>query len=166
MYFFTLATLVSKNTSKMSRNSSRVEKYLDKHSVKWIARLKCITARLYKYHKYINSYYPTLDPTTKYTVLRACALGRFLVCKHLNFLGVQEGALFSQFECATSLVGAKLPFLFGASPSLNTYLGTNVLAMFLSPSSRSSKWYFHLQTDRIDLPEKSFKSGFSKKNLF
>ena len=54
--FSTLATLVSKNTFKMSQNSSRVKKYLDKHSVKWIARLKCITARLYKYHKYINSY--------------------------------------------------------------------------------------------------------------
>ena len=48
------------NNSKMSRNSSSVEKnsrkYRDKHKGRLIARLIFIDGRLYKFHKYIGSF--------------------------------------------------------------------------------------------------------------
>ena len=44
------------NVSKFVACQKIRRKYLNKHSGKWIAWLKFITARLYKYKTYINSY--------------------------------------------------------------------------------------------------------------
>ena len=62
MYFSFFDTSVAsvekyvENVSKFILCRKIRRKYLNKHSGKWIARLKYNTALLYKYQTYINSY--------------------------------------------------------------------------------------------------------------